>query len=396
MYDKPINALLPVSPAERINSIDVLRGLAMFGVLIAFAVWNLGGPPANTLGAADKIIEFVLGILVDSKAYTTLAFLFGVGFSIQMARADDRGANIVPVYVRRLIAMMAIGLAHALLLRNGDILVPYATMGFVLLLFRNLSNRGLIIAAIVSSFVALIAEFAWEASGIPFPARPQTEGMSHLAANLLWVKYWYSTAITLWPNSLPMFFVGLYVGRRRLLENVATHRTALRVLAIGGFILGLVIMALQLWLMSIAKPGSDNPAWLGMLIVYGRNAHAWPIAASYIATVLLLLQRRFWQRLLSPLASVGRMALTNYLMQASVIVPVCIIFDLYDHVTPSLGLLMAVLLWTVQVPFSVFWLKHFRFGPAEWLWRSLTYKRAQPMRYTITRVPHVAALQAVD
>lgn len=396
-YQRTTNSLSPIAPSERINSIDVLRGLAIFGVLLAYVTWCLGGPPASQLGSADKIIELALGLLVDSKAYTMLAFLFGVGFSIQMSRATAGGTSIVPTYVRRLLAMMAIGFIHALLLRNGDILVPYAAMGFVLLLFRNLSDRGLIIAAIASSFVTLIAEFVWDASGIPFPARPSTDGMSHLAANVVWVKYWYSTAITQWPDSLPMFFFGLYAGRRRLLESAATHRRALRVIAIGGFILGALIFVGRLWLISSVTPGeSSGNVWKGMLIVYGWHAHPWSFAAAYGATVLLLLQRKFWQRFLSPLASVGRMALTNYLMQAAVIVPVCMVFDLFGHVTPSLALLMATLLWAVQVPLSVLWLKHFRFGPAEWVWRSLTYKSAQPMRYTISRVPHVTALPAVE
>ena len=392
------NGLLPISPAERINSIDVLRGLAMLGVLIAFAVWNLGGPPSSQLSSFDKILELVLGVVVDAKAYTLLAFLFGVGFSIQMVRAEASGSSIVPVYVRRLFALMAIGLTHALLLRNGDILVPYATMGFVLLLFRNVSDRALIIAAIASSFVTLAAEFAWNALGIPFPSRPSTDGMSHLAANLLWIKYWYSTAITLWPDSLPMFFIGAYLGRRRLLESesVATHRKALRILAIGGLILGSLIFVGRESLISSLTPGGGSSPLTGVMIVYGWHVHAWSFASAYAATVLLLLQRNFWQQFLSPLASVGRMALTNYLMQAAVIVPVCIIFDLYDRVTPSFGLLIAVLLWAVQVPLSVIWLKHFRFGPAEWLWRSLTYKRPQPMRRAVTRVPHKARLQAAE
>ena len=390
------NDLLPISPAERIRSIDVLRGLAMLGVLIAYAVWNLGRPPVADLTSADQILQLALGVIVDTKAYTLLAFLFGVGFSIQMGRAEAGGTSIVPVYVRRLLALMAIGLTHALLLRSGDILLPYAAMGFVLLLFRNASDRTLIIAAVVSSFITLAAEFAWEGLGIPYPDRPATDGMSHFASNLLWVKYRYSTAITLWPDSLPMFFAGLYVGRRRLLESVRAHRNALLSLAIGGLILGSLIFVGMEWLVSSINPGSASPL-TGVLIVYGAHLHAWSFAAAYASTVLLLLQRAFWQRLLSPLASVGRMALTNYLMQAAIIIPVCMAFDLFDRVTPTFGLLMAGLLWAVQVPLSVVWLKHFRFGPAEWLWRSLTYWRPQPMRCAVvTRIPHVSALQPVE
>ena len=96
--------------------------------------------------------------------------------------------------------------------------------------------------------------------------------------------------------------------------------------------------------------------------------------------LLLLLQVRMWQLLLAPLGAVGRMALTNYLLQSVLIVPVCIAFDLFDRVTPRMGVLLALGVWTFQVPASGWWLKRFRFGPAEWIWRSLTYGRPQQMR----------------
>ena len=144
------NAALPLQPVqagERIPALDVLRGFALFGVLVAYALWSLGSPPEDTYGQTDRILNWVLTALVDTKAYTLFAFLFGLGFSIQLIRARARGISIVPIYCRRLLALLLIGLAHALLLRNGDILVPYAVMGFFLLLFRNASNRTLAIGA---------------------------------------------------------------------------------------------------------------------------------------------------------------------------------------------------------------------------------------------------------
>jgi len=390
MYENDMRqtALLPIMPGERIEAIDVLRGIAIFGVLLAFTVWNLGGPPASTLSTADTVINFILDLFLDSKAYTLLAFLFGVGFSIQMMRADERGASIVPAYLRRLLGMMLIGLIHALLLRNGDILVPYATMGFVLLLFRNASDKTLLVAALVGSTVQFVAYGLWELSGIPFPSRPETEGMSHLAANLLWVKLWYTTAITNWPSALPMFFFGLYVGRRRVLENIAAYtKTLWRVLFLG-LAVGVIFYAIPLVLSGMVPKSK----LVGVLFAYALRVHAWGFASFYAASVLLLLQRRFWQRVLSPFAPVGRMALTNYLLQATIIVPLCIVFDLYDKVTPSFGVLLGVLVFLFQVPFSVLWLRHFRFGPAEWLWRSITYWKPQPMRLPSSATPQPRAV----
>ena len=378
------SSLRPIAAGERIQAIDILRGVAILGVLVAFAVWNLGNPPFATYSKADIVINFVLAAFLDSKAYTLLAFLFGVGFSVQLVRANERGADITRPYLRRLFALLAIGLAHALLLRNGDILVPYASMGFVLFAFRKASNRALIVAAVIISFFQFAVYWLWSLTGIPFPVRPNTEGMGHIASNILWVKYWYASAITLWPAALPMFLFGLYVGRRRILENVSVHRKSLRRLAIVGFAVGILLFVGRLVLMAQTQHDPNPAALLNRILEYSWSVHGWALAAFYASTILLLLERPRWRRLLSPLAPAGRMALTNYLLQAAIIVPICIVFDLYDKVSPTMGFLMAAVIGLVQVPTSILWLKYFRFGPAEWLWRSLTYGKAQPMRVRVS------------
>jgi uncharacterized protein len=370
----------PVASGERIDSIDVLRGFAIFGVLIAYAVWSLGTPPFDTYTTTDQITNFVLAILVDSKFYTLLSFLFGLGFSIQLARARERGTNIVPVFVRRLLAMMLFGFAHALLLRNGDILVPYATIGFLLLIFRNASNKTLLAVGVGGAFVPVIARWIWEMSGIPLPMRPNTDGMSHLWANLAWMKYWYSSAITIWPDFIPMFMFGLYVGRKRIFENISAHKKALRWFVVAGFVVGAGVFIGRLVLLGMTEPSESRADPVNQILMFSWHVHAWGFAAFYAASILLLLQRRRIQDHAVILAAVGRMSLTNYLLQSIIIVPICIAFSLYDRVTPGLGLLLAVVVALVQIPASVLWLRHFRFGPAEWLWRSITYRQLQPMR----------------
>jgi uncharacterized protein len=374
-------SLQPVQPSERIPALDIVRGFALFGVLLAYTIWNLGSPPEHTLSLADRILNGVLSVLVDTKFYTLFAFLFGLGFSIQMRRAEDRGVSIVPVYCRRLLALLLIGLAHALLLRNGDILVPYAVMGFFLLLFRNASNRTLAVAAIIGLVYPYLARGAWELTGIPFPQRPEMEGASYLVENYAWVRYWYSVAIVYWPASLPMFLFGLYLGRRRFFENIANRRKSLRRALVAGLSIG-VLAYLVAVALAVLRGDSITSFTLLLCLGFLRSAHAWGLAAFYASSLLLLSQRRSWQRWLAPLGAVGRMALTNYLLQAAIIVPVGIGFDLFGRITPGLAVLLALAVWSAQVPSSVWWLRRFRFGPAEWLWRSLTYGRLQPMRKT--------------
>jgi len=370
--------LQPIRLSERIFDLDVLRGFALFGVLLAYAVWSLGNPPEDTYGRFDRALESVLTALVDAKFYTIFAFLFGLGFAIQLTRAEARGVSIVPVYCRRLFALLLIGLAHALLLRNGDILVPYAVTGFLLLPFRNASNRTLAVGAIIGLIFPYFARSAWDLTGIPFPQRPEMEGTSYLAENYAWVRYWYSTAITLWPASLPMFLFGLYLGRRRFFDNIDARKRQLCGAMTAGLGVGILACAgRQLFL-----TGENSQSSLAHRLLLGLlwSAHAWGLAIFYASTLLLLLRRSTWRQWLAPLGAVGRMALTNYLLQAGILVPICLAFELFGRITPSFGILMALAVWSLQVPASMWWLRHFRFGPAEWLWRSLTYGRPQPMR----------------
>jgi uncharacterized protein len=373
-FSKQKAALEPVQPDERIPALDVVRGFALLGVLIAYAMWNLGNPSTETYSLADKILDFVLTFFVDNKAYTLFATLFGLGFAIQMRRAEARGGNFAQVYRRRLFALVGIGLAHALLLRNGDILVPYAMMGFILLLFRRASNRMLAFGAIAALLFPFLAQSVWQIIGIPMPQRPEAAGLGYFRENIAWVRYWYSTAILFWTPSLTLFLFGLYLGRR-FFENSVVSRKGLRRVLVAGFIVGILAFAAVTVLPNLPKFSGQA---IAARLLY--SFHAWSLAAFYAASLLLLLQKQSWQKRLAPLGTVGRMALTNYLLQAIIIVPVCLVFGLFDKVTPTIGLLLASGVWIFQVPASVWWLKRFRFGPAEWLWRSLTYGSLQPFR----------------
>ncbi|HEY0461979.1 MAG TPA: DUF418 domain-containing protein [Pyrinomonadaceae bacterium] len=371
---KTAEPMAPVHSGERITELDVLRGFAMMGVLLAYALWNLGNAPEETYSQAQFVLNKVLGWLIDTKAYTTLATLFGLGFSIQLVRARSRGINIVPVYCRRLSVLLLIGLAHALLLRNGDILVPYATMGFLLLLFRNASNRTILVGAIAALIFPFIAEWLWSLTGVSFPERPVTDNTSYIAENLAWVRYWYSIAILQWTPSLTLFLFGLYLGRKRLFENIAAHKKVIWGGVIGGLSLGLIALVGVEWLNR-----ADAAPFFGQRIAARLlwTFHAWGMAAFYASSLILLLQKEKRQKRLAPLGAVGRMALTNYIWQAALIVPVCIGFRLFDTITPVSGLILALGVAVLQIPFSVWWLKHFEFGPIEWFWRRLTYGRVQ-------------------
>ena len=366
----------PILPGERIVALDVLRGFAMFGVLVAYCVWSLGLAPAETFTPLDRALAVGVGFLVDGKFYTLLAFLFGLGFQLQVDRTGDSDAAAVRLYRRRLTVLAILGLLHALLLRNGDILFPYAVTGFLLIPFRRATDRVLLNAVRLILLWLVVAHWPWEAIGAPSPERPDTAGMSYLAGNFAWLLYWYATAPLTWPLNLGLFLLGLRAGRRRLIARASGDRAlALRIVAAG--VAGAIFFYLvRLGLADAAPP---SPAWQSaaqLLFTF----HAWSLAAAYAALLLLALRTKRGERLLQPLAAVGRMALTNYLLQAALIVPLCLVFGWFDRFTPSSALLLALGVFALQVPFSLLWLRRFDFGPAEWLWRRLTYGRGPSAR----------------
>ncbi len=284
----------------------------------------------------------------------------------------------------------AIGLVHALLLRNGDILLPYAIMGFILLPFRRASDGSVLATALLVLLVPFAARSLWEASGLLMPARPVTQEGGFLAVNLAWVRYWYTTAILHWPPILTLFLFGFYAGRHHLVTRLAERPAAAAWIFIGALAASALLFLLQQRVLAgfPEDPTILADATASLLFSF----HAWTLAVAYMAALLLALRTAAGSQALRPLAAVGRMALTGYLMQAALIVPFCLLLGLFGRFTPASSLLLALTFFLlVQLPFAVLWLRQFEFGPAEWLWRRLTYGGSLPMgaarRRSVDRTP---------
>jgi uncharacterized protein len=357
----------PIGPRERILALDVFRGFAMLGVLIAYCMWSLGNAPQESWSRLDKWLGQLVHFAVDGKFYTILAFLFGLGFSVQLARATNDSAA-VETYCRRLAALAAIGLAHALLLRNGDILLPYALTGFLMIPFRNASDRVVLAAAFTALLIPAAAHLLWATLGVPLPERPHLENAAYLTENAEWVRYWYSTAVFSWPTNLTLFLFGLLAGRHHLLPRLTERPEILARIAVCGLTGGTALFFAEAALAGGTSPLLDAAA--ALLFTF----HCWCMSSLYAAGLLLALRTVAGARILTPLSAIGRLALTNYLMQAGLIVPLCLVFGWFDRFTPTRSLALAVVVVAlVQLPFSLIWLRHFEFGPAEWIWRLFTY-----------------------
>jgi uncharacterized protein len=407
--------LTPVPATERIATLDVLRGFALFGILTVNMMgfsWpvemmmmraDFWDAPIDVL--ADGAIQF----LAEGKFYPLFAFLFGVGAALQMERAESLGAKFTGRFCRRLLVLLGFGLAHALLLWEGDILVWYALCGFLLLPFRQRQPKTVLIWAFIclllpALFILLIWALLAGLSLIPEFAKSIQEAWTQEPEAYTWqieesIRIFaqgsyaeifaerFSNLLYMWmvglfyvPTFFAMFLVGLYAGKRRLLQDFVPNAGRIRQVLLWGLLIGVPANLFYAAGMAITDMTDVRFVWLlchAVLIVGGPA-----LSLAYAAAVVLLLQREFWQRALRCIATTGRMALSNYLLQSLICTTIFYSYGLglFGAVGRATGLALACLIYVVQVGISVWWLRRFQFGPMEWLWRTLTYGKRQPMR----------------
>ncbi|NMO13546.1 DUF418 domain-containing protein [Pyxidicoccus fallax] len=413
----------PVDSSERLALLDTLRGFALCGVFISnVMVWFSGRvflPREQVLAAmnnaslADTVTWHAFSVLVAGKFITLFSFLFGLGFAVQMGRAEARGASITPLYVRRLGVMLVMGLAHLFLIWYGDILSTYAVLGFGLLLFRGRSDRTLlsyallfalgwsIVGVVIFKYPQLMADTPEAGAAI---AKAASEKSGAIRARTLaaftsgsWLDATKATGDFFFSDYLPMlvaitlstfgrFLLGLLAGRRRIFHDVPQHLRLFRRLLGWGLVAGVIgsgsgLVLQQLMLKKVFTP-ETLPTWVPFVTAPLRHLGELGFAAVYVSGFTLLFQRATWQRVLGLLAPVGRMALTNYLSQSIISVLFFYGYGLgfITKVGPAACVAYCLAVFSVQVVWSHLWLSRFRFGPAEWVWRSLTYGKAQPMR----------------
>ncbi|MGH2376725.1 MAG: DUF418 domain-containing protein [bacterium] len=395
-----MNSVEPIGPGERIEVVDILRGVALFGILLvnmeAFG-WPLFMDGAREWDRLpDRLTDWLIRLLAEGKFYPLFAFLFGFGMAVQMARVEARGGRFLPLYARRLFVLLLIGAGHALLLWAGDILVPYALLGFILMLFRKRSGKAVIAWAAIGVLIAVVVNGVFVAWG----DGPGSEGILRLldaratrayghgtfadifSQRLLDLAILYLFAPLSFPHIFVMFLLGLYAGRRGVFRDPEAAR------AMAGhvlpWVLALGLMGNLIFVIAGEHAGRSESDLAGIAASTSVLVGGPALSAAYVAAIVLLVHNEVWRRRLMPLAALGRMALTNYLLQSLICTTIFYSYGLglFGTVGPARGALLTVAIYAVQVPLSIWWLRRFRFGPVEWLWRSLTYGRPQPMRIT--------------
>jgi uncharacterized protein len=409
--------MTPVPPGERIELLDALRGFALLGILtmnlLAFSgyyevkmVGDLASLPTH---AADRVTHFLMATLAEGKFYSLFSLLFGIGFAVQMLRAEQRGDRLAPRYRRRLGVLVAIGMVHLCVVWAGDILVLYALLGFLLLPLRRYGDRTLLIgaAALIATPVllraAVLASGGALDPGAPvlalaerldaglFGAQAATPLVSYVASGGWLELAKYNLAGPVWRlgellqegrafKVLGMFLVGFVAARRAIFSDLEANRRLLRRVLVAGLALGAAGNLLFAWL-SLGMH-AEFLSLLGLAETAAYAVGVAPLALAYAAGFALLWTRPGWRRWLITPAPAGRMALTNYLTQSFVGIGLFYGVGLGwgGRVGPTLLVPLALIVFAAQVQLSALWLRHFRYGPAEWLWRSLTYGQRQPMR----------------
>ena len=380
----------PIGTEERLQSLDILRGLALFGMILVHFHQRMR---LEATGLED-LIGWGVWIFVEQKAWGTFAFLFGVGFAILLRRLELRGARLAPIYLRRLVGLAAFGVIAEIGF-GFSILFSYACWGFALFIMRKWPTRALLIAAALFACARpiaaeLTAVYAWLTS-TPLPRvrweqfaetvriAVEQDSYTHLLsarASLFIHSLPHSWRDLLPDSNLALFTVGLLAVRHEVLDRPLPHA---RLIA-GWMTFGAISWALS-WLAlrslpSLAFEGGDGPLAFG----FGLIQDQW-LCFTYIgAIVLLLAYRPSWIRRLAPFGYAGRMALTNYMLQVVVLDVLGSGYGAHLRLRPYFYPAAALLLFTLEVGISRAWLSKFQYGPLEWIWRAITYARIPTLR----------------
>ena len=360
---------------------DQLRGFALLGIIVVnmpfLAVSNIGTWELQLSNLSDKVVAFLIVALAQGKFYLLFAFLFGYSLTLIL---KSRSTNGVRRYLRRLIGLAVLGAGHAYLFFIGDILMSYALLGLVLLLFIGRSTRTVLFASAFSYVIglALLALVFFEtrratASAGGFITNPtalddaikgsfldSVVGRANALPEALLVQL-----VINWFPALSMFLLGLAAGRVGLLSDPAKHKGLWRSCVIVGVLVGLPAGITSAWLALVPEDPTGIYGIAGVVVGF---ALAPAVSAGYVGAIALLSDRRF----MSYAEPAGRMSLTGYLGESILLAAIFCGWGLglFGVLSLTQALLVALSVWIALEIFGKQWLRSFAYGPFEWILRS--------------------------
>ncbi|MHC5007600.1 MAG: DUF418 domain-containing protein [Planctomycetota bacterium] len=403
-----MNEAGPVNQPQRIVSLDVLRGVAVLGILV-MNIQSFSMPGAaymnpsayGDLDGANHWVWYISHLLADQKFWTIFSMLFGAGIVLMTSRAEAAGRGSAGIHYRRMGWLLLFGLLHAHLFWYGDILYAYAMCGFVAYLFRKFPPWLLLVLGLAAASVTFGVNllFGWmladghmpveQASTWWMPAQEviNAEIAAYRGGWLDQLPHRMSTAIVFQTFLLLVFF-GWRTGGIFLIGMALYKLGVFSAARSKGFYAALVAIGALVGVPVIMYGAHRNleAAWDVTYSFYrGGLYNYWGsilVALGWVGLVMLLCKSDVLGFAKRVLAAVGQMALTNYLTQTIICTTVFYGhgFGAFGHFERTHQIVTVLAVWIVQLIWSPIWMRSFRFGPFEWLWRSLTYLKPQPMR----------------
>jgi uncharacterized protein len=423
--------LEPIAPFERYDSLDVLRGFAVLGIL-AMNIYFFGMPAAaysnpslyGGSGGANLVTWVITHLIFEVKFMTIFSALFGAGLVVMFQRAEARQQPLAKIYYRRILWLLIFGLVHAYALWSGDILVTYAISGLLIFLFRRRSPKTLIIVGCSVLLIPSLTAFGFgvyvqkmqtatrEVAELSGAGETPPEKQQKLAESWEEMRPYFDPTPEEIEEELDIYrdgYVGMFRHRAPISFMAQTMAVAFFTLwrAGGVMILGMALMKLgffsasrsrrfyslcMIWGYGLGLPLAALSAW-DLVRVNWTMPHAiqvsshfnyygsLAVALGHVGVVMLVCQSGALAGLRRRLSAVGRMAFTNYILQTIVCTTIFYGYGLglFGRFNRSSLMFFVVALWLLQLWLSPWWLARFRYGPVEWLWRSLTYRRRQPL-----------------
>ena len=393
-------AFSPIENNSRIKTVDALRGFALLGIIIANIPFagNIDQVIANRthiIGSphADELFNILFHWFIDKKFITIFSILFGFGFYIQMSRASEKLVAFRPYFLRRMLILLLIGCIHAYIFWFGDIIRDYAIGGIFLLLFYRLRETGIRRLAVL--FVVIITGIIYIVNSLELlHYKYDTAIINQLESSTTYLRYLkvnftvdpFHNFLMDSPITLSYTFgnilFGFWLGKKGFFKE------PLKFGKMTGWWIGIgstigIGCSVLFWMLLTGTFEITLPLiWVIFIIVAGL----WMQSLFYIGLFMRMINNKMFNRLLMFFAPVGKLALTNYLLQT--IFYIIFFFHwfpglkLYGMLTRTETYLVAILLYIVQLFLSRIWLRYFEQGPVEYLWRSLTYRRVTLLKVT--------------
>jgi len=360
---------------------DQLRGFALLGIIVVnmpfLAVSNIGIWEMQLSNLSDKVVAFLIMALAQGKFYLLFAFLFGYSLTLIL---KSRSTNSIKKYLRRLVGLALLGAGHAYLFFIGDILMSYALLGLVLLLFIGRSMRTVLFASVFSYLIGLVLltlvffeTLGTESSAGGFISNPDAldkaltgsfldsvVGRANAIPEALLVQLFIN-----WFPAMSMFLLGLAAGRVGLLSEATKNKTLWRKCVIVGVFVGLPAGIASAWLALVPEDPNGVYGIAGVVVGF---ALAPALSAGYVGAIALLSHRRF----MSYTEPAGRMSLTGYLGESILLAAIFCGWGLglFGLLSLTQALIVALGVWIALELFAKLWLRNFAYGPFEWILRS--------------------------